>query len=61
MGNLSSPCNNVCRIAPETGLCEGCKRTVEEIMVWPLATEDEKLAILARLPGRTAPLRRGQP
>lgn len=55
---LPSPCINVCRIERRSGLCEGCKRTVDEITRWPLASEAEQAAILARLPGREIPKRR---
>ncbi len=52
---LRSPCINVCRIHRRSGLCEGCKRTVEEITRWPLASEAEQADILARLPEREIP------
>jgi predicted Fe-S protein YdhL (DUF1289 family) len=55
---LRSPCINVCRIEPRSGLCEGCKRTTDEIMRWPTASEAEQAAILAQLPGRALPKRR---
>lgn len=49
---LRSPCINVCRIDRRSGFCEGCKRTVDEITRWPLASETDQAAILAELPGR---------
>lgn len=49
---LASPCIGVCRLDPETGLCEGCLRTVDEIAAWPRADESGKLAILERLRAR---------
>lgn len=49
---VPSPCTGVCRIDPLTGWCEGCARTIEEIMVWPRADDAEKRAIVARLPER---------
>lgn len=52
---LRSPCINVCRIHRRSGLCEGCKRTVEEITRWPLASEAEQAAILEALPDRQLP------
>ncbi|WP_243450625.1 DUF1289 domain-containing protein [Sandarakinorhabdus glacialis] len=55
---LLSPCTNVCRIDPKSGLCEGCRRTVDEITRWPLASEDERAAILAELPSRPASRKR---
>ena len=55
---LRSPCTNVCRIDSRSGFCEGCKRTADEIMRWPLASEAEQAAILAELPGRELPRKR---
>jgi predicted Fe-S protein YdhL (DUF1289 family) len=55
---LPSPCTNVCRIDQRSGLCEGCRRTADEIARWPLATEAEQAAILAELPARAAPRKR---
>jgi predicted Fe-S protein YdhL (DUF1289 family) len=50
---LRSPCINICRIDSRSQLCEGCKRTVDEIMAWPNASDDRKRAILAALPTRS--------
>jgi predicted Fe-S protein YdhL (DUF1289 family) len=55
---VPSPCINVCRIERRTGWCEGCRRTVDEIMAWPSATDDQKRAVLAELPTRVTPPRR---
>ncbi len=51
---VPSPCTNVCRIERRSGWCEGCRRTVAEIMAWPTASEAEQRAILAELPTRRA-------
>ena len=55
---MISPCTNVCRIDRRSGFCEGCRRTADEIERWPLASDDERAAILAELPGRPAPRKR---
>ncbi len=47
-----SPCINVCRIDPRSGLCVGCRRTLREITDWPAYTTEQKAALLARLPAR---------
>jgi len=47
-----SPCNQVCRIDPENGLCLGCKRTLEEIADWPMLSRSDKLELLAALKKR---------
>ena len=56
---VPSPCTNVCRIDRRSGWCDGCRRTVAEIMAWPTATDAEQRAILAELPGRCARKRSG--
>lgn len=46
---IPSPCIGVCRLDRETGLCEGCLRTGEEIACWPYVKDTERLAIVQRL------------
>ncbi|WP_230531827.1 DUF1289 domain-containing protein [Microvirga roseola] len=52
MSRASSPCIRVCTLDPETGLCEGCGRTREEIGSWYRMTEEERLRIMDELPER---------
>jgi hypothetical protein len=54
MSDVPSPCTNICRIDKATGWCEGCSRTVHEIMHWPRASDTEKRELLAELPLRIA-------
>jgi predicted Fe-S protein YdhL (DUF1289 family) len=49
----------VCRIDRRSGWCEGCKRTVDEITRWPLASEAERAAIVAKLSERVPRKRLG--
>ncbi len=42
---VPSPCINVCTMNAATGLCEGCLRTIDEIVVWGTATENVKRAV----------------
>ncbi len=56
---VRSPCINVCHIDSRSGYCEGCRRTVEEITRWPLASEAERAAVVAELPGRVVRKRLG--
>ncbi len=42
---VPSPCINVCRMNPRTGLCEGCFRTIDEITQWSSATNEFKRAV----------------
>ncbi|WP_457092272.1 DUF1289 domain-containing protein [Microvirga sp. P5_D2] len=52
MARVSSPCIRVCLLDPETGLCEGCGRTREEISSWYRIPEEERQRIMAELPAR---------
>jgi predicted Fe-S protein YdhL (DUF1289 family) len=49
---VASPCINVCQMNADTGLCEGCLRTLDEIADWAIYDDDEKRAVRAQLPGR---------
>ena len=49
---VPSPCINVCRMNPQTQLCEGCFRTLDEIAAWSALGDGEKSAVLAQLPSR---------
>ena len=51
--SVASPCTNVCQINRRTGWCKGCRHTMDEISRWPHANDDERRAIMARLPERT--------
>jgi predicted Fe-S protein YdhL (DUF1289 family) len=35
-----------------TGYCQGCARTIDEIGSWSIMSRDEKLAVLAQLESR---------
>ena len=50
--DIASPCTNVCKMNPKTGLCEGCYRTLDEIAAWSALNAEEKRAVLDRLPAR---------
>ena len=52
----SSPCISVCALEPDSGLCLGCGRTLNEIVAWGGMAEDERLAVMAGLPARLAAL-----
>lgn len=49
---VPSPCINVCKMNPQTQLCEGCFRTLDEIAAWSALSDGEKSAVLAQLPSR---------
>lgn len=50
---VASPCINICRMNPATGLCEGCFRTLDEIAAWSGLDAKAKRAVLAQLPARS--------
>lgn len=52
--SITSPCINVCRMSPSTGLCEGCYRSLDEIARWSRASAADKLSILAAVADRRA-------
>jgi predicted Fe-S protein YdhL (DUF1289 family) len=51
---VPSPCVNVCQMAPETGLCQGCMRTIDEIVAWGSASDEVKRAVWAEIRRREA-------
>ncbi len=53
-GAPPSPCIGVCVINPQTQLCDGCYRTLEEIAAWWDCTPTQKHAVLARVEQRMA-------
>lgn len=56
---IESPCTKVCQIHPETRLCLGCARSIEEIGGWSSMSKDERQAVMAALPHReVAPTKR---
>ena len=53
---VPSPCNNVCRIDPRSGLCEGCLRTIEEVTAWGSLDDAGRREVWQRLERRAAAL-----
>ena len=52
---MISPCVRLCTLDPQRGLCVGCGRTLSEIAAWTRMSEDERQAIVAKLPERLRP------
>ncbi len=52
---IESPCNKTCRIDPDTRLCIGCLRSIDEIAAWSRMTPEERRRVMAALPARGAP------
>ncbi len=44
-GAVPSPCISVCRMDEQSGLCEGCQRTIDEIVRWGSADDAYKRAV----------------
>jgi uncharacterized protein len=42
----ASPCTGVCRLNKATGICRGCRRTIDEIAAWFSLTPEQKRAVL---------------
>ncbi|MEX0369988.1 MAG: DUF1289 domain-containing protein [Tateyamaria sp.] len=51
---IESPCVQICVIHPETRLCTGCARSIDEIGAWSRMSPDERRSIMAELPNRDA-------
>ncbi len=54
-----SPCIGVCVINPQTQLCDGCLRTLNEIAEWWEYTPDQKHEVIAQLEDRLAQIMDG--
>ncbi len=52
--NVPSPCSSVCSMNATTGLCEGCWRTLDEIIQWGSADDCAKQRIWAQIEQRLA-------
>jgi len=52
---VESPCIKVCVIEPQSRLCTGCLRSLDEIAGWSRMSPEARAAVMAELPGR-APL-----
>jgi predicted Fe-S protein YdhL (DUF1289 family) len=51
---LESPCIGVCVVDPDSGLCEGCLRTLDEVAAWGAASIDQRREILVAVDRRRA-------
>lgn len=52
MGKTSSPCNGVCILDEDTGLCVGCLRTSDEIAGWEEFSDAEREEVMERIAER---------
>ncbi|MBB3176996.1 DUF1289 domain-containing protein [Variovorax sp. Sphag1AA] len=42
---VPSPCISICRISAESGFCEGCLRTIDEIAAWSRTSDADKRSV----------------
>jgi predicted Fe-S protein YdhL (DUF1289 family) len=47
---MTSPCVRTCKITSD--VCDGCGRTLDEIKLWPIATQAEQQIIIYKSIGR---------
>jgi predicted Fe-S protein YdhL (DUF1289 family) len=52
---VPSPCISVCRMNAQTGLCEGCLRTLDEIAAWSTMADEAKRTVWRLIEQRQAP------
>lgn len=50
---IESPCIKICVIHPESRLCTGCLRSIDEIGAWSQLSNDARKAVMADLPNRS--------
>ncbi|WP_292446591.1 DUF1289 domain-containing protein [Methylibium sp.] len=51
-GPVASPCTNVCRMNDASGWCEGCWRTIDEIVAWASLDDPARRAVWLQLNAR---------
>lgn len=49
---IHSPCVSLCKINQDTGLCEGCLRNLDEIVIWGTASDSTKIEIWRKIIAR---------
>lgn len=52
--DVPSPCVSVCVMHPQTGLCEGCLRSLDEIGAWSRMPDEAKRQVWQRIGLRAA-------
>lgn len=57
---VASPCIDICRMEAATGLCEGCRRSIDEIAGWSRMDDAQRREVWSRIELRRAALDRTQ-
>ncbi|WP_022954672.1 DUF1289 domain-containing protein [Leucothrix mucor] len=52
--SVPSPCVKLCGLNNETGRCDGCFRTMDEIREWMIMSREQKLDVLEQVEVRKA-------
>lgn len=55
---VESPCIKICVVHPESRLCTGCLRTIDEITEWSRMSPEARREIMQDLPLRTGQITR---
>lgn len=53
---VESPCVKICVIHPESRLCTGCLRSMDEITIWSKLSLDARRMVIDDLPNRQSRL-----
>ncbi|MFZ0425299.1 MAG: DUF1289 domain-containing protein [Xanthobacteraceae bacterium] len=56
---IITPCNRICVVHPQTGLCSGCGRSIAEIAGWSGFSHAERAGVMTQLPARLAAMNGG--
>lgn len=51
---MPSPCTSVCKLDDRTGWCQGCFRTIDEIVAWARLSDEGRRRVWKLLPDRRA-------
>ena len=54
MEKTNSPCNGICIMDEDTGLCVGCLRTSDEIANWEEYSKAEREEVMSKITRREA-------
>jgi predicted Fe-S protein YdhL (DUF1289 family) len=54
---MDTPCIKICTYDPDSGLCLGCGRTLEEIGDWFVMSDAERRRVMEELPTRLSGLK----
>ena len=55
---VESPCIKICVIHPESRLCTGCWRSIDEIGAWSKMSPEVRRAVMEELPARKGALKK---